>query len=213
MVLDPNNPLTTTEDRSRLWVLFGLLAAIIVVTLALSMRPARASIGDNEDRRQDVKYTYHKPTQKAPQKHKKPPVSLAKKRDVKPEKKPEVASADTSLVAKARSYIGTNPTGRQSLWCAAFMALIAPRAARRVKNPNWARDWAALPHVPAQVGAIVVLTRGKGGGHVGVVSGFKGENPIVISGNHNRVVGEGVYPKSRVIAYVAALEQVAMRQP
>ena len=54
-----------------------------------------------------------------------------------------------------------------------------------------------------QVGAIAVMTRGRRGGHVGVVSGIdpKG-NPIVISGNHSRRVAESVYSRSRVYAYV-----------
>jgi hypothetical protein len=54
-----------------------------------------------------------------------------------------------------------------------------------------------------QVGAIAVLTRGRTGGHVGVVSGIDSQgNPIIISGNHGHRVGEAIYPRSRVIAYV-----------
>lgn len=53
------------------------------------------------------------------------------------------------------------------------------------------------------VGCIAVMTRGKNGGHVGVVKGYdRGGNPKIISGNHNGVVGEGVYPRARVYAYV-----------
>lgn len=108
-----------------------------------------------------------------------------------------------SLVDKARGYIGTNPTGWSSLWCGRFMAMIAPDAAARVRNPNMARDWLALQHVSVQVGAIAVLRRGRGG-HVGVVTAIDANgNPTVVSGNHNRVVGEGTYPKGRVIAYVS----------
>lgn len=114
--------------------------------------------------------------------------------------------ADSGLVAAARRYIGTNPTGWRSLWCGRFMAMIAPAAARKVKNPNMARDWAKgrLPQISSpQIGAIAVMTRGKRGGHVGVVSGIaKNGDPIIISGNHNRRVGEAQYPRSRIIAYV-----------
>src|SRR5690606_33145308 len=54
-----------------------------------------------------------------------------------------------------------------------------------------------------EVGAIAVLTRGKRGGHVGVVSGVDANgNPVIISGNHNGRVGVAVYPRSRVVAYV-----------
>lgn len=48
-----------------------------------------------------------------------------------------------------------------------------------------------------------MLSRGKLGGHVGVVSGIdKSGNPIIISGNHGHRVGEAAYPRGRVIAYV-----------
>lgn len=106
------------------------------------------------------------------------------------------------LVARAEAYKGSNPTGWGRVWCGRFMAMIAPTAAAKVRNPNMARDWATLPHISPRVGAIAVLRRGKGG-HVGVVTGFdEAGNPTIISGNHNRVVGEGTYPRSRVIAYV-----------
>jgi hypothetical protein len=35
------------------------------------------------------------------------------------------------------------------------------------------------------------------------VTGFEGNNPIIVSGNNNRKVREGVYPVSRLIAYVS----------
>lgn len=114
----------------------------------------------------------------------------------------EVVSAP--LVEKARAFLGTNPTGWSRVWCGRFMAMIAPELAAKVSNPNLARAWASLPRAAPQVGAIVVLARGKGGGHIGVVSGFDDNgNPRVVSGNHNRRVAESVYPKSRVIAYVS----------
>lgn len=82
------------------------------------------------------------------------------------------------------------------------MAMIAPDSARRIRNPNMARSWAELPHTGPQVGAIAVLSR-RGGGHVGVVTGFEANgDPIIISGNHGRRVGEGVYSKHRIVAYV-----------
>jgi len=113
-----------------------------------------------------------------------------------------VASGDY-LVDKARHYLGTNPTGWNAVWCGKFMAMVAPEAAAKIKNPNRARDWATLPHVSPQVGAIAVFARGRNGGHVGIVTGFEGNNPIIVSGNHNRRVGEGVYPARLVLAYVS----------
>jgi uncharacterized protein (TIGR02594 family) len=54
-----------------------------------------------------------------------------------------------------------------------------------------------------QVGAIAVMSRGKRGGHVGVVSGIDASgNPIIISGNHGRRVAESTYSRGRIYAYV-----------
>lgn len=113
----------------------------------------------------------------------------------------------TSLLQKAKSYLGSNPTGWRSLWCARFIAYIAPAVADRLKrmglNPNWARDYARLPGSKhyGRIGDLVVLSRGRGG-HIGFVEGFdKRGNPIVISGNHGHKVGRGIYSKSRVLAY------------
>ena len=108
------------------------------------------------------------------------------------------------LVSIARSYMGSNPTGRRRLWCAAFIAKIAPNIAAKVSNPNMAKSYLQLPHVSAQVGALAVLGR-RHGGHIGIVTGFDSSgNPTIVSGNHGHKVGEGTYAKGRVIAYVSA---------
>jgi uncharacterized protein (TIGR02594 family) len=108
-----------------------------------------------------------------------------------------------SLVAEARKYLGTNPTGRGTLWCGAFMDLVLKRTGH-AGGGNLARAYASYgSRVPGpRVGAIAVMRRG-GGGHVGVVSGIDPNgNPIIVSGNHNRTVAEAVYPRSRITAYV-----------
>lgn len=109
------------------------------------------------------------------------------------------------LVAEARRYLGTNPTGMASLWCARFMNLVLERSGRQGTGSNMANSFASYGRRISgpQVGAIAVMSRGKGGGHVGVVSGIdEAGNPIIISGNHNRRVGEAAYPRGRVYAYV-----------
>jgi uncharacterized protein (TIGR02594 family) len=110
-----------------------------------------------------------------------------------------------SLVSEARKYIGTNPTARKKLWCATFMNFVLAKAGYAGTNSDAAKSFAYYGHRISEptVGAIAVLSRGKRGGHVGVVSGIDSQgNPIIISGNHNKRVGEGVYPRARVIAYV-----------
>jgi uncharacterized protein (TIGR02594 family) len=110
-----------------------------------------------------------------------------------------------ALVKEARKYIGTNPTNRSRLWCATFMNLVLANLGYPGTNSDAAKSFAFYVRrisKPA-VGAIAVLTRGKRRGHVGVVNGVGANgNPVIISGNHNKRVGVGVYPRSRVIAYV-----------
>jgi uncharacterized protein (TIGR02594 family) len=113
------------------------------------------------------------------------------------------------LVSQARQYIGTNPTGRSSLWCGAFMDMILRQTGRR-GGGNLARGYASYgPRVSHPVvGSIAIMGR-KGGGHVGVVSGVDSDgNPIIISGNtwsgdsqRPRVL-EAVYPRGRVYMYI-----------
>jgi uncharacterized protein (TIGR02594 family) len=109
------------------------------------------------------------------------------------------------LVAQARQYIGTNPTGMGALWCARFMNMVLERSGHRGTGSNMASSFAGYGTRVSgpQVGAIAVMSRGKRGGHVGIVSGLDGSgNPIVISGNYNRRVAEAVIPRGRIYAYV-----------
>jgi uncharacterized protein (TIGR02594 family) len=118
-----------------------------------------------------------------------------------------------ALVAEARKYIGTNPTDRRRLWCARFMNYVLAKVGYQGTNSDAAKSFAEYGKriSEPQVGAIAVLTRGRNGGHVGVVSGVDAKgDPIIISGNHTRDgVGEGVYARSRVIAYVLPTEHGA----
>jgi uncharacterized protein (TIGR02594 family) len=109
------------------------------------------------------------------------------------------------LVAEARRYLGTNPTGRSSLWCGHFMNLVLERSGHRASGSNTARSFASYGRRVSgpQVGAIAVMSRGRSGGHVGVVSGIDANgNPIIISGNHGRRVAESTYSRGRIFAYV-----------
>jgi uncharacterized protein (TIGR02594 family) len=122
---------------------------------------------------------------------------------------PTVASggsgSSSSLVAEARRWVGTNPTGRSSLWCGHFMNFVLSRTGHRVHNSNLARSFASYGrHVSGpQVGAIAVMSRGAYGGHVGIVTGVdRSGNPIIISGNVSKRVEEIPFPRSRILAYV-----------
>ena len=109
------------------------------------------------------------------------------------------------LVALARSQLGNGAIyGRHKLWCARFVNWLLEHAGYHGTGSDTARSFLRFPRTFPQVGAIAVLNR-KGGGHVGVVTGFdRRGNPVLISGNHGRWgVFEATYPRARVVAYVA----------
>ncbi len=111
----------------------------------------------------------------------------------------------SNVVDEARRHIGGNPTGRSSLWCARFMNMVLQRTGHQGTGSDMARSFASYGQRISgpQVGAIAVMSRGRRGGHVGVVSGIDAKgNPIVISGNHGRRVAESVYSRGQVYAYV-----------
>jgi uncharacterized protein (TIGR02594 family) len=111
------------------------------------------------------------------------------------------------LVARAERYLGSNPTGRRSLWCSDFVNHVI---GRNGTGSSLAKSWLRWGHVSSgRRGDIVVVSR-RGGYHVGIVKDFdtKG-NPIIISGNSggkgpgNRTVSVSTYPAGRVVSYRA----------
>ena len=113
-------------------------------------------------------------------------------------------AGSSALVAEARRWIGTNPTGKTRLWCARFMNFVLDRLGYRGTGSDLAMSFRDYGHRVSgpELGAIAVLSR-RGGGHVGIVSAVDANgNPVIISGNHGRRVGEGTYSQSRVVAYV-----------
>jgi uncharacterized protein (TIGR02594 family) len=110
----------------------------------------------------------------------------------------------SDVVAEARRYIGGNPTGRGSLWCARFMNMVLERSGHHGTGSDMASSFAHYGQRVSgpQIGAIAVMGR-RGGGHVGVVSGIDASgNPIVVSGNNGNRVREAVLPRGRISAYV-----------
>jgi uncharacterized protein (TIGR02594 family) len=110
----------------------------------------------------------------------------------------------SNVVAEARRYLGGNPTGRGSLWCARFMNMVLQESGYRGTGSDMANSFASYGQRVSgpQVGAIAVMGR-RGGGHVGVVSGIDASgNPIVISGNNGNRVREAPISRGRIYAYV-----------
>jgi uncharacterized protein (TIGR02594 family) len=117
---------------------------------------------------------------------------------------PAIGFGSSNVVAEARRYIGGNPTGRGSLWCARFMNMVLQHTGLHGTGSDMASSFAHYGQRISgpQIGAIAVMGR-RGGGHVGVVSGIDASgNPIVVSGNHGHRVAESVYPRGRIYAYV-----------
>lgn len=117
-----------------------------------------------------------------------------------------------TLVTEARKYLGTNPTAMDRRWCARFMNLVLNKAGYSGTGSDAARSFVGYGRRVSEprIGAIAVLSRGKNRnlGHVGIVTGIDPRgNPIIISGNHGRRVGEGAYSRTRVLAFVMPAEQ------
>jgi uncharacterized protein (TIGR02594 family) len=113
-------------------------------------------------------------------------------------------SGSSDLVMEARHYIGGNPTGRGSLWCARFMNMVLARTGHRGTGSDMANSFASYGHRISgpQVGAIAVMGR-RGGGHVGIITGVDAHgNPIMISGNNGNRVKEAPISRGRIYAYV-----------
>jgi len=115
------------------------------------------------------------------------------------------AASGSSLVSEARRYVGGNPTGRGSLWCARFMNMVLQHTGHRGTGSAMASSFASYGTRISgpQVGAIAVMSRGRGGGHVGIITGVDGSgNPIMISGNNGNRVREAPVSRGRIYAYV-----------
>jgi uncharacterized protein (TIGR02594 family) len=110
----------------------------------------------------------------------------------------------SELVVEARHYLGGNPTGRGSLWCARFMNMVLAHTGHRGTGSDMARSFASYGQRVSgpQVGAIAVMGR-RGGGHVGIITGIDASgNPIMISGNNGNRVREAPISRGRIYAYV-----------
>ena len=111
----------------------------------------------------------------------------------------------SNVVAEARRYLGGNPTGRGSLWCARFANMVLQHSGYKGTGSDMARSFANYGQRVSgpQVGAIAVMSRGRGGGHVGIITGIDAKgNPIMISGNNGNRVREAPISRGRIYAYV-----------
>lgn len=114
-------------------------------------------------------------------------------------------SGGSGLVSEARRYLGGNPTGRGRLWCARFMNMVLQHTGHQGTGSDMASSFARYGTRISgpQVGAIAVMSRGRRGGHVGIITGIDAQgNPIMISGNSGNRVREAPVSRGRIYAYV-----------
>ena len=88
-------------------------------------------------------------------------------------------------------------------WCGLFMALIAKRAGKAAPaKPLWARSWSrfGIASPQAALGDVLVFSRARGGGHVGLYVGEDETAFHVLGGNQADAVSIVRIAKSRCIA-------------
>lgn len=206
---------STRTLSAMLVVMTGLATPAFAKPARSEQKPMVATMLQHDDRFPWLDQGYAPAVQSAPKRDGRTRISArsraSRRDDVGPgapgiQGMPGAASfGGSGLVAEARRYLGTNPTGRSSLWCGRFMNFVLERAGRKGTGSDMARSFASYGARVSgpQVGAIAVMSRGKSGGHVGIVSGIDADgNPIIISGNHGHRVAESAYPRGRVYAYV-----------
>ena len=117
-----------------------------------------------------------------------------------------IAGIVMNLFALYRAHGADRPANcPPHLWCGCALATYLGITDHKQWRELWvARNWVNVgrPAYSGCIGCVAVLKRGKGG-HVGIVKGYSGSNPIIWSGNHNNAWGTGVYDHHRVIAYRA----------
>jgi uncharacterized protein (TIGR02594 family) len=116
----------------------------------------------------------------------------------------QASFGSSDVVATARRYLGGNPTGRGSLWCARFMNMVLQQTGHHGTGSDLASSFAHYGERISgpRVGAIAVMAR-RGGGHVGIITGIDASgNPIMISGNNGNRVREAPISRGRIYAYV-----------
>jgi uncharacterized protein (TIGR02594 family) len=122
-----------------------------------------------------------------------------------PESQQTASVGSSNIVAEARRYLGGNPTSRSSLWCARFMNMVLQHSGYRGTGSDMANSFARYGQRVSgpQVGAIAVMSRGRRGGHVGIITGIDAKgNPIMISGNNGNRVREAPVSRGKIYAYV-----------
>lgn len=102
------------------------------------------------------------------------------------------------LVAVAQRYIGARRfTSHARAWCADALGVWLHKAGYSNTGDGRAISYLRYGHpAPMRVGAIAVLKH-----HVGIVADVTPRGVVLLSGNHGRKVGYGLYSARRILAF------------
>jgi hypothetical protein len=112
-----------------------------------------------------------------------------------------VAYIETPWLDAARRHIGTNPQPGvwKSKWCGLFLASVMPgdfAGKQALAWTSYGRPSSARP------GAVAVIARSPGKGHVGIVESCNDTHCRILAGNgRGRVVDSKDYPRKRIVAF------------
>ncbi len=105
----------------------------------------------------------------------------------------------SQLVTIAQRYIGSRRfTSHARAWCADALNVWLRQAGYRGTGDGRAISFARYGRAAGgpRIGSIAVMRH-----HVGIVVGRTARGPVLLSGNHARRVGVGVYSAHRILAY------------
>ena len=102
------------------------------------------------------------------------------------------------LIAVAQRYIGARRfTAHARAWCADALGVWLHKAGYSNTGDGRAISYLRYGHpAPMRVGAIAVLKH-----HVGIVADVTPRGVVLLSGNHGRKVGYGLYSARRILAF------------
>ena len=113
----------------------------------------------------------------------------------------EVRGGENRRIVEYHSSTSLKASTDEVPWCASFVNWCLQRAGIKGTGSAAALSFMGYgtPSEP-RLGAIVVLSRSPGLGHVGFWAGERTTEVRLLSGNHKDAVGMGYYPKSRILA-------------
>jgi hypothetical protein len=118
-----------------------------------------------------------------------------------PDMRPCGPKNDLSLSRKTRQNLSDwNRAGRPRAWCGWWMGRHLGMHDRRLWRALAWRHVGRAAHGPA-IGVVAIWSRGKGRGHVGIITGKTVHGWVVLSGNDGNAVRERVRSVSNAIAF------------